>query len=265
MVITRDMLAIQSEEYLLQQGVQNPVAIFAQATAGDVSATFSWSETKYNSAVESKILCLKALKIQLLGKPLDFTPSFVDPLIAEMNRQVKAGAIQTSPLVPSVIPLQIIHIGALALVCCPGEITTTAGQRLIQTVAKQLTTHQMISTTALVSYCNDYMGYITTQEEYKPIDIKNTRHTDEDIQPRKLSWPSEDALLTICCGLTKSFPALNPKLQKLLGVFVKPTTIRRLVQSNFPTPNAKQSLMRWNIRFQIGVWVWNVLEAVLTG
>jgi hypothetical protein len=104
---------------------------------------------------------------QLLGKPLDFTPSFVDPLIAEMNRQVKAGAIQTSPLVPSVIPLQIIHIGALALVCCPGEITTTAGQRLIQTVAKQLTTHQMISTTALVSYCNDYMGYITTQEEYQ--------------------------------------------------------------------------------------------------
>lgn len=294
--------AIQSEEYLLQQGVQNPVAIFAQATAGDVSPHFHGpkqniirsrikgekeyqyaqqngryqselaikaltkinlqnSENQNKSAIGSmclkggidailsyvdlsqveipsefsqksekmrtsaachgvgfmggtpvdgqgaskpiiKILTLLSRQVrkkrladpnapdyakykalydaqfpkdivlespdnQLLGKPLDFTPSFVDPLIAEMNRQVKAGAIQTSPLVPSVIPLQIIHIGALALVCCPGEITTTAGQRLIQTVAKQLTTHQMISTTALVSYCNDYMGYITTQEEYQ--------------------------------------------------------------------------------------------------
>lgn len=125
---------------------------------------------KYKALYESqfpKDIVLESPDNRLLGKHLDFSPSVFDPLIAEMNRQVKAGAIQTSPLVPSVIPLQIIHIGALALVCCPGEITTTAGQRLIQTVAKQLTTHQMISTTALVSYCNDYMGYITTQEEYQ--------------------------------------------------------------------------------------------------
>ena len=114
-----------------------------------------------------KDIVLESPENQLLGKPLDFTPSFVDPLIAEMNRQVKVGAIQTSPLVPSVIPLQIIQIGTLALVCCPGEITTIAGKRLVQTVTDQLKGQQEISITALVSYCNDYMGYITTQEEYQ--------------------------------------------------------------------------------------------------
>ncbi|MBJ8453960.1 FAD-binding protein [Acinetobacter bereziniae] len=93
--------------------------------------------------------------------------------------------------------------------------------------------------------------------------LKTLDITDEDIQPRKLSWPSEDALLTICCGLTKSFPALNPKLQKLLGVFVKPTTFVDWSSQIFPTPReTKFNEMEYQIPIESGM---ECLEAVLTG
>ncbi|MFW1973494.1 D-arabinono-1,4-lactone oxidase [Acinetobacter bereziniae] len=92
--------------------------------------------------------------------------------------------------------------------------------------------------------------------------LKTLDITDEDIQPRKLSWPSEDALLTICCSLTKSFPALNPKLQKLLGVFIKPTTFVDWSSQIFPTPReTKFNEMEYQIPVESGT---ECLEAVLT-
>ena len=92
--------------------------------------------------------------------------------------------------------------------------------------------------------------------------LKTLDITDEDIQPRKLSWPSEDALLTICCSLTKSFPALNPKLQKLLGVFIKPTTFVDWSIQIFPTPReTKFNEMEYQISVESGM---ECLEAVLT-
>lgn len=113
-----------------------------------------------------KPIVLEAGRKRILGQALDAPPGFVDPLIAEMNRQVKAGAIVDSPLVPSVLPLQIIVIGAIALLCCPGEFTTTAGKRLIETVTPILK-QRGIQQVLLCSYCNDYMGYVTTFEEYQ--------------------------------------------------------------------------------------------------
>ena len=123
-------------------------------------------KTLYDSQAPKDIV-LESPDNRLLGKDLDFQPSFLDPLIAEMNRQVKAGAIQNSPLVPSVSPLQILKLGQLVLVCCPGEVTTTAGQRLVQTVYKVLSSPLSVGKVWLASYCNDYMGYITTNEEYQ--------------------------------------------------------------------------------------------------
>lgn len=124
---------------------------------------------KYHALYSSqypKDIILESPDNQLLGKGLDVQPSFLDPLIREMNRQVKAGAIQHSPLVPSVVPLQILKLGQLLLVCCPGEITTTSAQRVIQTVyqsSKSMSSQYV----CIASYCNDYMGYITTNEEYQ--------------------------------------------------------------------------------------------------
>lgn len=125
---------------------------------------------KYHALYSSqypKDIILESPDNQLLGKDLDVQPSFLDPLIREMNRQVKAGAIQQSPLVPSVVPLQILKLGQLLLICCPGEITTTSAQRVIQTVYQSVQGNQSVSKVWLASYCNDYMGYITTNEEYQ--------------------------------------------------------------------------------------------------
>lgn len=115
----------------------------------------------------AKHIFIEAGSKKIFGRDVGTLPSVTDPLASEMNRQVKAGAIIESPLVPNIVPLQIIKIGQLALICCPGEITTISGQRLLQTVRKCLSEKHEISNVWLCSYCNDYMGYITTNEEYQ--------------------------------------------------------------------------------------------------
>ena len=115
----------------------------------------------------AKHIFIEAGSKKIFGRNIGTLPSVTDPLASEMNRQVKAGAIIESPLVPSIVPLQMIKIGQLALICCPGEITTISGQRLLQTVRKCLSEKHEISNVWLCSYCNDYMGYITTNEEYQ--------------------------------------------------------------------------------------------------
>jgi neutral ceramidase len=130
------------------------------------AADFLDYQQLYASQGPKRIL-LEAGAKKILGQPIGFPPSILDPLIAEMNRQVKAGAIQHSPLVPSVVPLQIVRLGSLALVCCPGELTTIAGQRVVDTVKQMLAAQASIERVWLASYCNDYMGYVTTYEEYQ--------------------------------------------------------------------------------------------------
>jgi len=115
-----------------------------------------------------KAILLEAGRKTILGRPLTAIalPDFVDPSTAELKRQARLGAIDESPLVPTVLPLQIIRLGALAIVCCPGEFTTTAGARLMQSVAETLQpsgTRRVL----ICTYANDYMGYVTTNEEYQ--------------------------------------------------------------------------------------------------
>jgi len=63
-------------------------------------------------------------------------------------------------------PVAPLAIGQLALVCCPGEFTTTAGRRLLDAVDADLRARG--ATELLIcTYCNDYMGYTTTREEYE--------------------------------------------------------------------------------------------------
>lgn len=115
-----------------------------------------------------KAILLEAGRKTILGQPLEklALPSFVDPTIGELKRQVRVGAIKQSPLVPSVLPLQILTLGSLALVCCPGEFTTTSGARLMKSVQAILQARG-IRQVLICTYCNDYMGYVTTHEEYQ--------------------------------------------------------------------------------------------------
>ena len=120
------------------------------------------------AAQGTKAILLETGRKTLLGRTLAemAMPSFIDPTIAEFKRQARIGAIKESPLIPTVLPLQIVRIGSLAIVCVPGEFTTMAGTRLAQSVDEILTP---VGTrrTLICTYSNDYMGYVTTNEEYQ--------------------------------------------------------------------------------------------------
>lgn len=84
--------------------------------------------------------------------------------------------------------------------------------------------------------------------------VKTLDPTLEEIHPRKDSWPSEDALLTLCCEITRRFPSLNAQVQKLLGLFVKPSTYVDWSSRIFPTPrNTRFNEMEYQIPQQHGL------------
>jgi neutral ceramidase len=63
-----------------------------------------------------------------------------------------------------IIPMTLARIGQLTLVCVPSEVTTMAGRRLRERIAKELGTES--THVVLVGYANDYAGYVTTRQEY---------------------------------------------------------------------------------------------------
>lgn len=84
--------------------------------------------------------------------------------------------------------------------------------------------------------------------------LKTLDETNATIQPRTESWPSEDALLTLCSELTRKLPATNPYLQKLLGVFVKPTCYVDWSSRIFPTPrNTRFNEMEYQLPADSGL------------
>lgn len=120
------------------------------------------------AAQDPKPVLLEAGRKRILGQPLEkiALPGFVDPLVKELKRQVNAGAITESAMIPTVLPLQIVIVGQMAIVCCPGEFTTTAGKRL-RDIVDGILHGRDIRHTLICTYCNDYMGYVTTPEEYR--------------------------------------------------------------------------------------------------
>ncbi len=115
-----------------------------------------------------KTILMEAARKKILGYDIAKLPlpGFVDPLVKEIKRQARLGAMDESAMVPTVLPLQIVRIGQLALVCCPGEFTTVAGKRIKDTVRDVLKDSD-IDDVLISTYCNDYMGYCTTNEEYQ--------------------------------------------------------------------------------------------------
>ena len=103
----------------------------------------------------------------VLGLPLGhfLVPGFADPMVKELKRQYKVGALKEHALVPYVLPVQIVIFGNIALLACPGEFTSTAGKRMVETVEPVLR-KRGVERVIFNSYANDYMGYVTTPEEY---------------------------------------------------------------------------------------------------
>lgn len=68
------------------------------------------------------------------------------------------------PLVPHIVPIQMMQIGQVSIVGVPAEFTTTAGRRLkakLREISVQENARIVIS-----NYSNAYSGYVTTAEEY---------------------------------------------------------------------------------------------------
>lgn len=95
-----------------------------------------------------------------------FIPRFADPTIAEIKQEYENGALNEGQWVPHVLPLQIVIIGKMALIGCPGEYTVTAGKRLENTILEVLK-ESGIEHVIMCPYSNAYMGYVTTFEEYQ--------------------------------------------------------------------------------------------------
>ncbi|MEK6286331.1 MAG: neutral/alkaline non-lysosomal ceramidase N-terminal domain-containing protein [Acidobacteriota bacterium] len=81
------------------------------------------------------------------------------PIIAEI------GSKKPFPWSPPVLPIQLARIGNLVIIAVPGEFTTMAGRRLINTVMAQLA-HAGVEYAVIAGLSNAYAGYVTTREEY---------------------------------------------------------------------------------------------------
>lgn len=123
---------------------------------------------------------------------------------------------------------------------------------------------------------NDIYQYIDRwKHQHRHIEFWAFLHSDQVIlktldesrgltEPRPQHWLSEDRLLTFCSEMTRLFPALNPYLQSLLGVFIKPSTHVDWSNQIFPTPrNTKFNEMEYQLPAEQGLACLQELLAVL--
>lgn len=68
------------------------------------------------------------------------------------------------PLVPQVLPMQVVRIGTAVIAAVPAEFTSTAGQRM-KTMLRQ-TLGPRLTHVAVSNYSNGYSSYVATPEEY---------------------------------------------------------------------------------------------------
>jgi neutral ceramidase len=92
-------------------------------------------------------------------------PDFVHPSIMLLKRWSKRGALENRPLVPQILPVQIIRIGTLAIAAVPAEFTTVAGWRLEKLIHHELK-HLGVTRAVTQGYANAHSSYVTTPEEY---------------------------------------------------------------------------------------------------
>lgn len=73
------------------------------------------------------------------------------------------GETKPRPSYAQILPVTLSRIGQLVLISMPAEVTTMAGRRLRDTVAKELGPDNYY---VIAAYSNEYAGYVTTREEY---------------------------------------------------------------------------------------------------
>jgi neutral ceramidase len=125
---------------------------------------FFTQDKKFFNEQGKKLIFLDHRDKKFLGIPyqiLQYVPFAPSPG-GEIGKQTKLGSLKSGSWVTHHLPIQIINLGSIVLLCTPGEITTFAGNRLKNAMQKYYPSSSII----VWSYCNAYMGYITTPEEY---------------------------------------------------------------------------------------------------
>jgi neutral ceramidase len=115
-------------------------------------------------------LTLERFIVGLLGIkwPKDIPQDYVDghgnkPIFIHLGLSKYKG----HPLVPNILPLQMITLGNLVIIAHPGEMTTVAGCRLRNTVRDVLDEASTgIKHAVVATYSGAFSSYTTTREEY---------------------------------------------------------------------------------------------------
>jgi neutral ceramidase len=90
----------------------------------------------------------------------------VEPISRYVRDLAGQGALDGTPWVPQVVPIQVVRLGPLAIAALPFEPTTVAGRRLRQTLLTALAP-EGVQAVVINPYANAYAGYLTTFEEYQ--------------------------------------------------------------------------------------------------
>lgn len=135
-----------------------------------------WSKIVYQKDIKSdrsiqgnKLPFIELAKNTVMGKSnlaQINIPEWLDPTIKPFKKQAAIGAFSKYPMVPSIVPIQILVIGDIAMLGTPCEFTTIAGKRLIDTV-KPILEKINIKEIFIAGYANAYAGYCVTPEEYE--------------------------------------------------------------------------------------------------
>lgn len=92
-------------------------------------------------------------------------PSVLSDISEEINRKYETGSLKEHTWAPVILPIQIIRIGEIAIVGFPGDLTTTAGNRLRNSLLETLEPHGILDV-IITCYANEHGGYANTREEY---------------------------------------------------------------------------------------------------
>ncbi|XP_069836426.1 putative neutral ceramidase C [Dendropsophus ebraccatus] len=107
----------------------------------------------------------EALTDGLIGVPSNETKECHEPKPILLNTGEIKGAV---PWHPTIVDIQMITVGSLAILAVPGEFTTMSGRRLREAVKKELDPSDTKNIDVVVSgLSNVYTHYITTFEEYQ--------------------------------------------------------------------------------------------------
>ncbi len=119
---------------------------------GEEKSMFGVKFENYHKKKFTKFFLTQSGKVDLVGE--------------EITRHLALKAMEEHTILPTILPIQIIRIGNIAIAGLPTEITTVAHNRLQATLREALKSGG-IDEVFISSYANEYAGYTTTYEEYR--------------------------------------------------------------------------------------------------